>query len=390
MPVQLSRRDVFRLAAGAGTLALTGCGGRSTQTIQANGLPGQLVWSTYNVGTGTYNDLAAVATTLTGREGTQVRLMTSDSGIGRLAPLVSGIAHYARAGDEYYYAFEGVDEFASPQWGPQPIRQVWTPPGNYGVLVRRDSGIEKVADLRGKRYPDLTASTSMNRKLEAILNFGGLTGTDVVKVPISYGEQIDGLRAGQLDAMYQNVVGSNVEELASQYPIRWLDLSSEDRSRYATWEELAPMVRPGQFADGAGMAPGETAVNMQYSIPLTAMADTPAEQVHALCRAIGTNFEHFKSATPDAKRFDPQAVLMEPLVVPFHEGAVRFFTEIGRWNPQLQTRNQALLERGRLMREAWPGVLADHPGDGLPAAWRTWKTDNLPPLPAAGDEGAAS
>ena len=230
----------------------------------------------------------------------------------------------------------------------------------------------------------------MNRKLEAILNFGGLSGEDVVKVPISYGEQIDALKAGQLDAMYQNVVGSNVEELASQYPIRWLDLRSNDESRYSTWEELAPMVRPGEFSRGAGMAPNETAVNMQYSIPLTTMADNPPDQVHALCQAISDNFPHFKDATPDAERFDPSVVLMEPLVVPFHAGAVQFFTEIGRWTPQLRERNDALLEREQLMRQAWPDVLAQHSSEELGAAWDSWKAENLPQLPAASDAGSES
>lgn len=259
MPSSISRRSLLTGMTSLSALAvLSGCASGPRATDRSE----QLVWSTYNVGTGTYNDLAAIANTLTGKTGRQIRLMTSDTGIGRLAPLINGTAQYSRAGDEYYYAFEGNDEFASEQWGPQPLRQVWTPPGNYGVLVRKDSGIETVADLKGKKYPRLVASTSMNRKLEGILNYGGLTGSDVEMVDISYGGQIEAVKTGQLDAMYQNVVGANVEELASQYPIRWLDLGGNDQSRYETWEELAPMVIPGRFTDGAGMADGESAVNM--------------------------------------------------------------------------------------------------------------------------------
>ncbi|WP_223286333.1 TAXI family TRAP transporter solute-binding subunit [Kocuria atrinae] len=298
------------------------------------------MWSTYNVGTGTYNDLAAVANTLTGKTGRQIRLMTSDTGIGRLAPLINGTAQYSRAGDEYYYAFEGNDEFASEQWA-QPLRQVWTPPGNYGVLVRKDSGIETVADLKGKKYPRLVASTSMNRKLEGILNYGGLTGSDVEMVDISYGGQIEAVKTGQLDAMYQNVVGANVEELASQYPIRWLDLGGNDQSRYETWEELAPMVIPGRFTDGAGMADGESAVNMQYSIPLTTLAERPHDEVTRLVTAMDKYFEDYKNATPDAKNFAFDQILLDPMVVPFHEAMVDFLKEKGRWTKDLQTRNDA-------------------------------------------------
>ena len=383
MPSSISRRSLLTGMTSLSALAvLSGCtsGPRATDRSE------QLVWSTYNVGTGTYNDLAAIANTLTGKTGRQIRLMTSDTGIGRLAPLINGTAQYSRAGDEYYYAFEGNDEFASEQWGPQPLRQVWTPPGNYGVLVRRDSGIETVADLKGKKYPRLVASTSMNRKLEAILNYGGLTGSDVEMVDISYGGQIEAVKTGQLDAMYQNVVGANVEELASQYPIRWLDLGGNDQSRYETWEELAPMVIPGRFTDGAGMADGESAVNMQYSIPLTTLAERPHDEVTRLVTAMDKYFEDYKNATPDAKNFAFDQILLDPMVVPFHEAMVDFLKEKGRWTKDLQTRHDALLDREQRMAEAWPDFWEQHKNDPeVPAKWVDWKRENLPKLPTIDD-----
>ncbi len=380
-----SRRSFL---AGVGSAAAAGLlSGCAQPALRADGLPEQLVWSTYGVGTGTYNDLAAVANTLTQESGIQMRLMTADTGIGRLAPLMSHTAHYARSGDEYYYAFEGDDEFASAQWGPQPIRQIFAPPGNYGVLVLESSGIESVEDLAGRRYPRLVASTSMNRKLEAILNYGGLTSDDVELVDISYAEQIAALRSGQLDALYQNVVGANIEELASQYPVRWLDLGGDDQSRYDTWESLAPMVRPGEFTSGAGLDEGESVVNMQYSIPLTTLAERSADEVLMLLEHIDENYDRFKDATPDARRFHREQVLMTPMVVPFHDGAVQFFERVGRWSEQLQARQDALLEREELMLSAWDDFWEEH-GDSGEAAqrWYSWKQDNLPSLPDVDDD----
>ncbi|GAA3288340.1 TAXI family TRAP transporter solute-binding subunit [Nesterenkonia halobia] len=383
MTAQITRRSFLSVA--SSLAALTAVSGCATSAVGTSGLPRQLVWSTYGVGTGTYNDLAAVANALTSGMGVQVRLMTSTTGIGRLAPMINGTADYARAGDEYYYAFEGDDEYASKRWGPQPIRQVWTPPGNYGVLVLADSGIETVADLKGKRYPRLVASTSINRKLEAILNYGGLTGDDVEKVDLTYSEQIDALRTGQVDALYQNVVGSNIEELASQEDVRWLDLGGDDPSRYETWEQLAPMVKPGEFT-GAGLDEGETAVNMQYSIPLTTLADRDEDEVAALVRGIANHFEDFRDATPDADKFAPDTVLLEPMVVPFHRASVDYFREIGRWTDLHQARQDALLEREQLLVEAWPGFWDAHSGDDdIARRWREFKRENLPELPQLPD-----
>jgi uncharacterized protein len=359
-------------------LGLTGCASaEGDEPVGPNGLPQQLVWSTYNVGTGTYNDLAAIANTLTNEEGVQVRLMTADTGIGRLAPLVNGTVDYSRAGDEYYYAFEGDYEYASAEWGPQDLRMVWAPLGNYGLLVREDSGIDSFEDLEGKRFPDLTANTSINNKMEGFLNYGGLTGDDVQKVPISYGEQIAGMEAGQIDALYQNVVGSNIDELAASTDVKWLSFDDPDPARYETWEELMPMVTVGEITDGAGMEEGESARVLEYTIPLTTMGSRDEDEVYHLVKSMVENYEHYEDTTPDTNKFGFDAVLKEPLVVPFHEGTVRYFEERGVWSEELERKNDELIERGERLREAWPGVVESSSAEDLEQNWTDWKNNEL-------------
>ncbi|MCQ9370404.1 TAXI family TRAP transporter solute-binding subunit [Corynebacterium sp. 35RC1] len=384
-PGQVSRRTFLK---GMGTLGLAGLVGACSPAPEAKiaGLPGSIVWSTYPAGTGTYNDVAAFANTLTSIGGSQVRLMTGDTGIGRIAPLISGVAHYARSGDETYYAFEGDDEFASRVWGPQQIRNVWTPPGNYGVLTRKDSGIVTADQLRGKRYPRLISSISMNRKLEAVLNFGGLTLDDVTLVDISYSEQADAIRAGHIDAMYYNVVGAQIAELNSKYPIHWINLGGGEPEQYSTWDELVPMVIPGPVEGAVGTEPGEVVTNFQYSIPLSTLAERPAEEVYTVLKTLHENFDDFKDATPDAKKFALDQILLLPLVLPFHEGAIRFLDEQGRWNESLQARNDALLLREERMREAWPQFWKENEdASDVDKRWLQWKKDNLPALPVATD-----
>ncbi|HBD9578889.1 TPA: TAXI family TRAP transporter solute-binding subunit, partial [Shigella sonnei] len=150
-----------------------------------------------------------------------------------------------------------------------------------------------------------------------------LTGDDVQKVPISYGEQIAGLEAGQIDALYQNVVGSNIDELASSTDVKWLGFDDPDPARYETWEELMPMVSVGEVTNAAGMDEGESARVLEYTIPLTTMGSRDADEVYHLVKSMVENYEHYEGTTPDTKQFAFDAVLKEPLVVPFHEGTVR-------------------------------------------------------------------
>lgn len=336
----------------------------------------QLVCSTFPVGTGSYNDVAALAGTLTGNTGRPVRLMTSGTAIGRLAPLINGTAHYARVGDEYLHAFEADDEFAAAGWGPQPVRQVWSPPGFYGVLVRADSGIRTTADLRGRRVPDLVGSTSMNRKLAAALAHGGLTLPDVTTVRISYGDQLEALRSGLLDAAFHNLVGAAVEEFAARHNVRWLDLGGGDGGVDKRWRELVPMVSPGLATAGAGITTPVTV--MTYTVPLVTLASRPTEEVAALVGDIHRHHPHYRHATPDAHRFEVAQVLTSPLVVPFHEGVIGMLAQHGRWSPAHAAQQEALLERETRLREAW-STFRD--SGRPPAQWRDWKNDHLPARP---------
>lgn len=380
----VSRRSFLGGFAAMGALgALTACAGQSQV---AAGMPAQSVWSTYPVGTGTYNDVAAVANMLTSQTGSQVRLMTSDTGIGRLAPLMNDTVQYARAGDEYFYAFEGDNEYTSEIWGPQRIRVVWTPPGNYGLLARRDSGINQPEDLQGKRFPYLVSSTAMNDKMLGMLAFAGLTYDDVQLVDIGYGEQAEAIKTGQLDVMYQNVQGSSVEELNSEYPIHWLDFKTDDESRYESWAELMPMVRPGEFTQGAGMNEGEAVTNLRYTLPITAREDQSVAGVEALLGYMHEHFDIYSDATPDTENFALDKVMLLPLTVPFHEGSVNFLKEYGRWTPGMQERNDALLLREQAMHDAWPGFWeANGTAEDVRDRWKSWKRENLPALPEVTD-----
>lgn len=385
MSQQVSRRGFLKGIGALGMLAALSSCAKPAQT-SARGLPAIPVWTTYPTGTGTYNDLASLANMVSANGGTRVRLMTDNTGIGRLGPVINGTAQYSRVGDEYYYAFEGNDEYTSEVWGPKSVRLVWTPPGNYGILTRKDSGIVEVADIRGKRYPRLISSTALNRKLEAALAVGGLTADDVEMVDIAYSEQAEAMKTGHLDVMYQNIVGGTIEELNSQYPIRWLDLSGGTPEQYQVWTDTIPMTIPAAFEDGVGMKPGESCVNMRYSLPLTTMADRPEEEVTAILKLIEDNIHNHLTDTPDMDKFTPERVMLVPMTIPFHEGSVKYFKKIGRWTLDLQKRQDALLEREKAMQEQWPTFWEEHgESDNVRELWMDWKRTHLPPLPEVND-----
>ena len=102
------------------------------------------------------------------------------------------------------------------------------------------------------------------------------------------------------------------------------------------------------------------------------------DEVYHLVKSMVENYEHYEGTTPDTKQFAFDAVLKEPLVVPFHEGTVRYFEERGVWTEELERKNDELIERGERMREAWPGVVeSSSSAEELEQNWTDWKTDEL-------------
>lgn len=354
-----------------------GSGGGSAAGGEGGGLPDQLVWSTYGTGTATYADLAAVANAVTNAEGTQIRIITSDTAVGRLTPVVQGQADMARTGDEYIFAYEGDYDFASEDWGPQDVRVVWAPVAPHGLLVKEDSGIESFEDLRGRRFPRITANPSVNNKLEAFLAYGGLTWDDVEVVEVGYSEQPDALRQGEIDVLFQQVYGSSLFELESSTPVRWLSMDDDSAEKVEAVAEIAPSVTIGEFTGAPGQEEGETARGMLYTVPLMTYADTEASVVEATARAIDENYDAYKDTTATTDQWNAENALTMPSEVPFHEGTVAYLEEIGEWSEEAEERNQALLERGEALRAGWEEFLATDPSGDLGEAWNAWKDENI-------------
>src|SRR5690606_31674184 len=99
-------------------------------------MPKQMTWSVYDVGSGGYAEMSAIANTLTEEHSVQVRMLPSASGVGRMIPLRDGTASIGKVGDEIQFAFEGIEEFSQPDWGPQDVRAIWAPISNFGFAVR--------------------------------------------------------------------------------------------------------------------------------------------------------------------------------------------------------------------------------------------------------------
>lgn len=377
--VKLTGKATAAIAAAALAVGVAGCSTEASGSAEAQsdgGLPETMVWSTYPVGTTTYNDLAAVAEMVTSDMEHQVRITPSDTAIGRMTPLLNGQALVSRTGDEYIFSFEGDYDFAQEEHGPQPTRVVFPVEARQGFTVLEDSGIEDFQSLKGKKLPNVTANPSVNQKIEAMLAYGDLTLDDVELVDVAYGDQPTALENGQVDAIFYGLYGSPLFELASSKGVEVLSMEDDSQAAMDRLLGVSKALNVGEFTNGPGMEEGETIQTLKYPLPVVAMEETSAEAIEQLVTGFVDNFDSYAEITPTTPDWALEEIPKVPTLVPYHEGLIAYLESQDEWSEEAQQANDELLEREEKLNEAWDGYVAeadtvDH------ESWNAYKSDAL-------------
>lgn len=332
-------------------------------------LPDQLVMTTYDVGSSGYTQLSAISDAIAKEYGTQIRMMPSASGLGRLQPMKDGTALFGgRVADEVYFAFEGIEEFATPQWGPQDLTFMYPIINQYGFLVLEDSKFETIADLKGAKFPKIIGNPSINIKNEALLAAADLTYDDVEVVEIaSYGDQTDLLAQGKIDVATTVPSAAMVYEAAELHGVRWLDHSIlEDEKALEKLREIYPSAVATKWDLGGAITKGEPITFLGYTTYApAAYRDVDADFVYNWLKALEATYDEYSQVSEDMIVWNVEESVPEPLSVPIHEGGVRYFEEKGMWNDEFEKKNNELIERQQKLKEAWETVVEEANEKGL-------------------------
>ena len=149
--------------------------------------PKPIAWSAYQTGTGGYSQAVAIGNILQRQYQTNLRVIPGRNDVSRLATLRAGRVHFSAGGSEAIYAQEGVLNFASRIWGPQPIRVLmsnYSDSCSYTLVTATDANIRSVADIKGKRVTFVQGAPSLNNAMAALLSYANLTWDDVTRVEV--------------------------------------------------------------------------------------------------------------------------------------------------------------------------------------------------------------
>ena len=339
-------------------------------------LPTQLSWTAYDTGSAGYNQAVAIGSALKNGAGVSLRVLPGKNDVARTEPLRQGKVDFSATGvGGSFMAQEGAFEFGNPNWGPQPIRVVLANNGgaiNLAVGVADDIGVKEYADLKGKRVAWIKGAPALNVNTTAYLAYGGLTWDDVEKVEFGgFGDSWTAMVNGQVDAAFASTNSGNAYEMAaSPRGLIWPPVHHDDADGIARMKAIAPFFVANTATVGANIDDGPGYEGAGYAYPvLIAMADQDADLVYNMTKAMVDLFDQYDGAAPGIGGWalDKQDFAW---VVPYHEGAVRYFKEAGVWSDAAQAHNERLIARQKALADAWTAFEAeDVPADEWNAAW---------------------
>lgn len=374
-----------KLLACAGAVMLAIAPAAAPAAAQDIKLPPSLTMTAYETGTSGFNILVAIGKMLKEKHGTDLRGLPAGNDIARLVPLKLNRAQASAMGIGGYFASEGIYEFASKDWGPQPLQLILASSSCNAIAlgVAKDAGVKEVKDLRGKRVGTVVGSPALNQNAYAIMAFGGLTKADVKIVEFSSnGAMWKGMVNNEVDAAIASTISGPARELdASPRGLMWPETPAADKEGWARVNAVSPYYYPHKATCGAGgISPANSLELPVYPYPIfMAYASQPADLIYNIARAMIVNYDDYKASAPGA---DGLEVKRQNLtwVLPYHPGTVKALQEAGVWTPAAQAHNDKLLERQKVLGTAWGEFTkASPPADNaaFATAWMAKRKDAL-------------
>lgn len=213
-----------------------------------------------------------------------------------------------------------------------------------GLIVRKDSPIKTVHDIKGKRMTgEYPAHLAVWYNMFGHLASAGLTWNDVKVIPVpAINEGMDALVQGRADVTEFALNGAKVKEADAAIGVRHIsiDCSPEGEARL---RKAVPGYYPRIVKAGTATGVVEDTCVIAYDLYLATGKSVSEAVVEAALRAIWDNVDKLPALHPVFREWARERAVDPDVTIPYHPGAVRFYKERGAWKPEMDQVQQKLL-----------------------------------------------
>ena len=214
-----------------------------------------------------------------------------------------------------------------------------------GLLVRKDSPIKSVYDVKGKRMTgEYPAHLAVWYNMFGHLASAGLTWSDVQVVPVpAVNDGVDALVQGRADVTEHAINSAKTREADAAVGVRHItiDCSPEGEARL---KKAVPGYYGRIVKAGRAAAVVEDTCFIAYDIYLSTGTKIPDRVVEAMLKAVWENTDKLLPVHPLFREWTHERAVDPEVTIPYHPGAIRFYKERGVWTPAMEQAQQKLLK----------------------------------------------
>lgn len=228
--------------------------------------------------------------------------------------------------DALSMAYKGAD----PQRYPEPmpslrgIAAIF--PSYVHLIVRTDSGIKSLADLRGRKITVGAPGGGTESNARAVLNAAGLSFDDLGRVEFLSGDDTgDAMRNRRIDGFFLStgLGASAIRELETGVDLQAVPIPADVVASIGD-----PAYISSPMAAGAYGIKGLPAESVVIWTQLFCDEKIPSERVQAYLTAIFADLDTLRSAHAALANFSLEWAT-SGMPIPFHDGAKAFFASRG-------------------------------------------------------------
>lgn len=213
-----------------------------------------------------------------------------------------------------------------------------------GFMVRADSDIKSVEDLKGRRVAGGYGSHPIMKRLsEGVLKAHGIEMSDVKVVPVP--AAIDGAQAmqdGRADAAWYAVFAPAARQIHSKIGVRFLPIDFTPERLKIAREVIFPGMVPVRVPVNLPFAPKGTGL-AGYEFYIIASSHTPDEAVTSLLETLWANEGKLTKVHANLRGFRNNAAVSTIATIPYHKAAIAFYKSKGVWTDAAEAHNNELM-----------------------------------------------
>lgn len=229
--------------------------------------------------------------------------------------------------DAINQAYEGTGAFEgkSPQ---QNLRALMGLYPNYVQLVTTDkSGINKFEDLKGKRVGIGAPNSGVELNARMMYEAHGMKYEDSKVDYLNYGEAIDQMKNGLIDAAFvtSGIPNATIMELGTTNKIVIVPIEGEGaKNLIAKYPFFVEAVIPKDTYDTDKDTNTVTVMNI-----MVIREELPEEVVYEITKGIFENIDDIKASHNTAEKHLSLENSQKGISIPFHPGAEKYYKEVG-------------------------------------------------------------